>query len=33
MTIYLSKVHVIDIKAVLAAEANLPREADDEIAA
>jgi hypothetical protein len=33
MTIYLSTVHLIDIKAVLAAESKLPPEADDEIAA
>lgn len=33
MTIYLSTVHALDIKAVLAAEANLPVEADDEDAA
>lgn len=33
MTIYLSTVHVIDIKAVLAAEASLPPEAEDERAA
>jgi hypothetical protein len=33
MTIYLSKVHVIDIKAVLAAEASLPPGAEDEVAA
>jgi hypothetical protein len=30
MTIYLSAVHVIDIKAVLAVEANLPAEAEDQ---
>lgn len=29
-TIYLSKHHVIDIKAVLAAEAQLPSEVEDE---
>lgn len=33
MTIYLSAIHVIDIKAVLAAEAELPPEPEDEIAA
>ena len=33
MTIYLSTIHVIDIKAVLAAEAELPPEPEDEIAA
>jgi hypothetical protein len=33
MTIYLSKIPVIDIKAVLETEASLPPEADDEIAA
>jgi hypothetical protein len=32
-TIYLSKHHVIDIKAVLAAEAKLPPDAEDENAA
>jgi hypothetical protein len=31
--IYLSKIHLIDIKAVLAAESELPPEADDECAA
>lgn len=30
MTIYLSAVHVIDIKAVLEVEANLPAEAEDQ---
>lgn len=30
MTIYLSTVHVIDIKAVIAAEANLPAEVEDQ---
>ncbi|WP_131829940.1 hypothetical protein [Consotaella salsifontis] len=30
MTIYLSAVHIVDIKAVLAAEANLPAEAEDQ---
>lgn len=30
MSIYLSAVHVIDIKAVLAAEANLPAQAEDQ---
>jgi len=30
MTIYLSTLHVLDIKAVLAAEADLSAEADDE---
>ena len=30
MTIYLSTVHVIDIKAVLATEAILPAEVEDE---
>lgn len=30
MTIYLSTVHVIDIKAVIAAEANLPAEGEDQ---
>jgi hypothetical protein len=33
MTIYLSTVHVIDVKAVLAAEASLPPEAEDNCAA
>jgi len=33
MTIYLSTMHVIDIKSVLAAEANLPPDNEDEIAA
>jgi hypothetical protein len=33
MTIYLSKIHVIDIKAVLVAEAKLTPEAEDENAA
>ena len=33
MTIYLSAVHVIDIKAVLAAEAKPPPDDEDEDAA
>jgi hypothetical protein len=33
MTMYLSTIHVIDIKTVLVAEAELPPEADDVIAA
>jgi hypothetical protein len=33
MTIYLSRIHVLDIKAVLVAEENLPPEAEDESAA
>jgi hypothetical protein len=33
MTIYLSKIHLLDIKAVLKAEAMLPPDAEDENAA
>jgi hypothetical protein len=33
MTIYLSKIHIIDIKAILEAEAKLPPEPEDDIAA
>lgn len=33
MTIYLSTIHVLDLKAVLAAEANLPPDTEEESAA
>jgi hypothetical protein len=33
MTIYLSTIHALDIKAVLVAEAKLPPDAEDENAA
>ena len=30
LTVYFSKTHIIDLKAVLAAEASLPAEAEDQ---